>query len=155
MPYLEINGQEYEGKVSFKFGFVADEKHSQKNKDGVEIQSGVQYLYQKLMNEDPNYLAYFWECALAHHKQKPTLSDIQDALADRAGEDEDYDSLFSEAYQMMDNSGFLKGQIRKFWKEQEMSKDFIEDEKEKKAFTTYLKDLKESRQRLNPSITNK
>lgn len=155
MAYLEINGKDYEGKVSFKFAFVADEKHVQKNKDGVEIQSGVQYVYQKVMNEDPSYLAYFWECALAHHKQKPTLNDIQDALADKAGEEEDYESLFAEAFQMMDNSGFLKGQVRKFWKEQKMNEDFIENEKDKKAFKVYMKDMEEAREKLNPSIAEK
>lgn len=155
MAYLEINGKDYEGQVKFKFCFVADEKHTQKNKDGIETQSGVQYLYSKVLGEDPMYLAYFWECALAHHKQKPTLNDIQEALDAKAGEEEDYDALFQEAFQMMDNSGFLKGQIRKYWKEQRMNVNFAEKEEEKKAYKEYLKDMEETRKELNPSITDK
>lgn len=155
MAYLDVNGTEYEGKASFKFSFVADEKHKKKDKDGNETQTGVMTIYSNLLEKDVLYLSYFWECALAHHKKKPTLNDIQNALEEAAGEEEDYEALFQDAFRMIDNSGFFKGQVKKFWKNTEMMNGFGRDERENKVFESQLKQMKEARKELNPSITEK
>jgi hypothetical protein len=151
MAYLTINNTQYEARTDFKFQRVADDKYFEKDEKGKKIQDGFQTIYANLLEYNPLYLSYFWDCALSHHKQKPSIQDIDEALLEAAGEECDFDPLFTEAFAMLDNAGFFRKQVNKFWKNTELVKNHLKDEEEAQAYEEMLNEMKETREKLNPS----
>lgn len=112
MPYLEINGKEYEAKTNFKFERRADEKYS------TDELGGFLTIYLGLLQYDAKAILQFWDCALAHYKdKKPSLEEIEEALEKRIEEDGDTEKLLKEAFKALDESGFFKKQLKSIWKE--------------------------------------
>lgn len=133
MAILEIKGEQYEGKGSFAFARKADELLGtipEKSKTGKK-EGGLNNLLTELLDgsRDLEALVHFWECALAHDK-KVKATDIEAALEQRI-EDEGTFELIKEAYDVIDNSGFFKRAVEKFWSNVDlMSKIESDDPKE-------------------------
>ena len=147
--YLTINGKDYEARTDFKFQRVADDKYSQKDKDGKKVQDGFQTIYTGLLEYDPTALSHFWDCALSHLKEKPSLDAIDNALLEAAGEEQNFDPLFQDAFSRLDESGFFRQKVKTFWKHTEMAQAYMEDDKEKEAFKGMLEEMKLNRQNLS------
>lgn len=123
MANLTINGTEYEAKFNFLFSKRADEKYGEYDVKGNKA-SGFHTVYMGLLQSSNDSLSAFWDCGLAHlkGKEKPSIEDIQEAIAERAEEDEDTAPLLKEAYLAIDESGFFKQQSKKLWSNLEMMK---------------------------------
>ncbi|WP_077325784.1 tail assembly chaperone [Virgibacillus siamensis] len=138
---MEINGKQYEPKVNFKFEKVADKKYS----EVVEGQktSGIEGIYEDLLNDKPSALVKFWDCATAHYKkEQPIVDDIEDALSDII-EDEGIDRLQKEAFEALDESGFFKKQLQNFWKNLDMASKLAKTEQEAEQIKAAQKLYKE------------
>lgn len=147
--HLTINGQQYEARTDFKFQRIADEKYFEKDENGKKVQDGFQTIYANLMEYDNVALSAFWDCALSHHKQKPSLNDIDEALLEAAGEEYDFEPLFKEAFAKLDNAGFFKKKVTKFWRNTELVKKHLNGEEEILAYNEMLDEMKEARKNLN------
>jgi len=151
MAYIEIDGKQYEGKAGFKFERKANERYKDQNKE----YSGLEKIYSDLMSYKSSALLAFWDCATAHYgKDQPSLAKIEDVLSDifENGTDEEIQKLFKEAFQVIDNSGFFRLQLKEFWKDLDLIDKLAKTEEEKEqaqiAKQTYLAKRKE----LNPSL---
>jgi hypothetical protein len=145
MPTLSVNKEQYEGKVSFKFSEVADKKYAKETDQGET--DGMHVIYSQLLEGNTAALSSFWDCALAHHKKRPTVEAIQEALEEQ-GEEDDYDTLFKEAFSAMDKSGFFKKRRKNFWKNLDMFEKFVKTEEEKEAAALHIKSMTDSRAQL-------
>jgi hypothetical protein len=145
MPTLNVNGKQYEGKVSFKFSEVADKKYAKESDQGET--DGMHVIYSQLLEGNTSALSSFWDCALSHHKQRPTVDAIQDALEEQ-GEEDDFDILFKDAFTAMDESGFFKKRRNNFWKNLELFKKFVKTDEEREAAKLHIQNMKESRAQL-------
>jgi hypothetical protein len=146
MPTLNVNGKQYEGKVSFKFSEVADKKYAKESDQGET--DGMHVIYSQLLEGNTSALSSFWDCALSHHKQRPTVDAIQDALEEQ-GEEDDFDTLFKDAFTAMDESGFFKKRRNNFWKNLELFEKFVKTDEEREAAKLHIQNMKESRAQLN------
>ncbi|PAD36323.1 tail assembly chaperone [Terribacillus saccharophilus] len=147
MPILNVNEKDYEARVTFQFNKLAKEKYYGEDKEGNKT-SGINNIYEKLLNYDHEGLIGFWDCAVAHLKDRPKLPEIEEALLkmmDEAGESED---LFKDCFKAMDESGFFKTQAKKYWKDLDRAPEFAKDAEEKKQIQTYVTRLKESREEM-------
>lgn len=116
MPFLEINGKEYEAKTNFKFERAADAKYS-RTEDGQDI-GGFLTIYLGLLQYETKAVLQFWDCALAHYKEnKPSIEEIEEAIEARIEQDGDTEKLLKEAFRALDDAGFFKKQLRSIWKE--------------------------------------
>ncbi|WP_167578630.1 tail assembly chaperone [Jeotgalibacillus proteolyticus] len=147
MPILNVNGKDLESKVTFKFNSLAKEKYYGEDKEGNKS-SGINNIYEKLLNFDHEGLIGFWDCAVNHLKERPTRGDIEDALMAVIEKDDDTEKLFKEAFETMDKSGFFKLQAKKYWKDLEKAPEFAKDDKEKTQIETYVQRMKDSRDQL-------
>ncbi|WP_164670967.1 tail assembly chaperone [Virgibacillus doumboii] len=144
MPILNINGKDYEAKVTFKFNSLAKEKYHGEDKEGNKT-SGINNIYERLLNYDHEGLIGFWDCAVNHIKERPKQFEIEEALMAAIDKEGDTEKLFKDCFKAMDQSGFFKTQAKKFWKDLEKAPDFASDEKEKAQIEMYVKRMKESR----------
>ena len=151
MAELNIKGTTYEARTDFKFQQVADEKYSERDDKGKKVQSGLEVIYANLLEEDILYLSYFWDCALSHLRERPSLSEIQEALIHEAGTDADYEHFFKAAFSKLDNAGFFRKQVKKFWKNLSSARKILKEEMEKEMFEEMFTEMQEARSRLNPS----
>ncbi|MFJ6415007.1 tail assembly chaperone [Terribacillus saccharophilus] len=144
MPFLNIDGKDYEAKVTFQFNKLAKERYYGEDKEGNKS-SGINNIYEKLLNYDHEGLIGFWDCGVAHLKDRPKVIDIENALLELMDQAGDSEQLFKDCFKAMDESGFFKTQAKKFWINLEKAPDFAKDATEKKQIQTYLTRMKESR----------
>lgn len=134
MATLKINGTEHDAKFNFLFSKVAKEKYGEVDEKGNKG-DGFNAVYLGLLQASNDSLVAFWDCGLAHlkGKDKPSVEDIELAIAERAEEEEDTIGMLKEAYNAIDNSGFFKQQSKKLWSNFEMLKTTgaTDDEKAK------------------------
>lgn len=114
MATLEINGKQHEAKCSFAFDRVAKDKYKSFDESGQEIE-GFMSVFLGLLSFDSQSLLSFWDCALAHEEKRPSISEIEKALDARIESIGETDSLFKEAFKAVDDSGFYKKTVKKFW----------------------------------------
>jgi len=149
MATLTIGNKQYEARTDFKFERVANERYDQADPEGNK-QGGLITIYSNLLEYDTLYLAAFWDCALSHLKgDKPSLDSIETAILNHIEEHGDADQLFKDAFQRLDNSGFFRKKVKKYWKNLNMMLDFVETEQEKKAVQEIIEEAKQARNDLN------
>lgn len=136
MATLKINGVEHEAKFNFLFSLKAKDKYGEVDENGKKG-DGFNSIYLGLLQASNESLVAFWDCGLAHlnGKDKPSVEDIQNAIAQRAEEDEDTIGMLKEAYNAIDQSGFFKQQSKKLWESFEVLKKSgaTEEERERNA----------------------
>jgi Phage tail assembly chaperone protein, TAC len=109
MTTITIKEKEYKARCDFKFERLANEKYSEKA-EGQDI-DGFMSIYLGLLQYSNTALLGFWDCSLSHYKKdKPTLEDIEDVIADQLENDED---PFETAFQALDRAGFFKKRAQK------------------------------------------
>lgn len=151
MASLQINGKEYEAKCTFAFEKHAEKNYDQEDKNGNKA-GGFSALYMRLLQSTSNRdLVAFWDCALEHlgKKDKPSIEQIETAIEARIEEEGDADSLFEEAFAAIDEAGFFKKQVKKFWKNLDLMKGIGKTDEEKdqnlKAYQTMIESRDELR----------
>lgn len=131
MAFLTINGKDLEAKCNFRFERLADKKYSEQDKKGNDI-GGFHALYSNLLQFSNKHLLAFWDCALDYLvKDKPKMEDIEAAIEARIEEDGDTEQLFKEAFEVIDESGFFKKQVKNYWKNINVYKESGKTEEEK------------------------
>jgi Phage tail assembly chaperone protein, TAC len=145
MPTLNVNGKQYEGKVSFKFSEVADKKYAKETDQGET--DGMHVIYSQLLEGNATALSSFWDCALSHHKQRPTIEAIQEAL-EIQGEEDEFESLFQDSFRAMDESGFFKRRRKNFWENLDMFEVASRTEEEKEMAKHHIANMKRNRAQL-------
>jgi hypothetical protein len=135
MPTLNIGKKQYEGKLAFAFDRQANEKYAPK--DEKKGNTGLEVIYEDLLNYRIRGLAAFWDCALAYLKKDRPICDNINAALESVIDEEGTDRLFKEAFKAVDTSGFFKLQLREFWKNVNMI-DKLVDEKKPNELKTAL-----------------
>ena len=149
MAHLKIGEKEYKADVTFEFAEKAVERYQQKDEKGNVQADGVQNIYMNILDRKTLYLAYFWDCALAYIEGQPSLKQIKTALKEAAGDNQDYEPLFKEAFQELDNAGFFKQEIKGIWKMVEQYTKMAETEQEQKMAKDEIDRMKKARKELN------
>jgi hypothetical protein len=127
MPTLNIGKKQYEGKLAFAFDKRANEKYAPKDKK--EGTTGLEKIYEDLLNYRTRGLSAFWDCALAYlKKDQPICDDVNDAL-EVVVESEGTERLFKESFKALDESGFFKLQLREYWKNVNSIDKMVDEEK--------------------------
>ncbi|QOV10938.1 tail assembly chaperone [Viridibacillus arvi] len=150
MPFLTIKEEELEGKCTFKFDRVSDEKYNSQDQNGNDV-GGFSTIYMGLLQFDIKALSQFWDCALSHlsSKEKPSLVEIEEALEARIeDEKEGVEVLFKEAFKAIDQSGFFKLTVKNFWKNLNMVEGMGGTDEEKEQNEKFLTIMKEARNEL-------
>jgi len=148
MAFLEINGQEFEAKCTFKFERLADKKYSEKDEKGNEV-DGFMNLYMNLLDYSNKHLLAFWDCGLEYLVgKKPKLEDIEAAIEKRIEEDGDTEKLFKEAFVAFDESGFFKKKAKSFWRDLELMKETGKTKEEKEQNLLVYNRMTKSRDEL-------
>ncbi|MFP3356844.1 tail assembly chaperone [Planococcus sp. SIMBA_143] len=144
-----IKGKEYEGKCTFMFDKTADDKYNDTDAQGNKT-GGFMSIYMKLLNDDLQGLAAFWDCAASNYgRNKPSVPDIQEALQEFVDDEEaDVDGLFSDAFKAIHNSGFYKKKARKFWDQAEQMVEAEQSEEKKVQKEKAVATMFETRDRL-------
>ncbi|WP_051575114.1 tail assembly chaperone [Sporolactobacillus terrae] len=138
MPTLNIKDKQIEAKIAFAFDRRANEKYTNPEQKGV---TGMETIYQKLLDGDTNGLAEFWDCATAYLKKgQPTRDLIEEAIETVIDEERNADRLFKEAFKALDESGFFSKKLKNFWKNLNKAEEFADDEKELKQ-AKLMKDM--------------
>lgn len=134
MATLKIGEKQHEAKFGFAFKNLADKNYNQSDKDGNDV-GGFSAIYTSLLQYDLDALKAFWDCGLAHLKQRPSIAQIEAALEARIEVDGDTTDLFKEAFREINDSGFFKKDVKMFWKNFELFKTMgkTEEEKEENA----------------------
>lgn len=129
MAILTIDGKQYEAKVNFKFDRTANKKYTEEKDEF----SGIEKIYQDLLGYKGIGLVAFWDCATAYlGKSQPSVEKIAEALEEQMESEEDAaEQAFKDAFKAMDNSGFLKLQLREFWKNLDLVDKMAKNEEEK------------------------
>lgn len=149
MAKLTINEIEYEGKCTFKFDRLADQKYDDKDTKGNST-GGFMSLYMNLLQYSNKHLVAFWDCALEHKgKDKPPLAAIEAAIEARIEEDGDTELLFKEAFNAVDQSGFFKKQAKNFWKNLAVMKETGKTDEEKQENLKMFNVMEEARKELS------
>lgn len=141
MARLAVAGVEYEGKCTFQFDRLADEKYGTETDKNGKRTGGLNAIYMGLMQGETKSLLAFWDCALEYlKKKKPTMAEIEEgieAALEKAMEtDEESKGVFQEAFIALEESGFFSLQIKKFWANVEKMGQV--DEEQKGALETLL-----------------
>jgi hypothetical protein len=130
MPTLNIKDKQIEGKIAFAFDRRADEKYTNPEQKGV---TGMETIYQNLLDGNVSGLSAFWDCATAYlKKDQPTRDLIEDAIESVLDEEGNADRLFREAFKALDESGFFSKKLKNFWENLNRAEEFADDEKELK-----------------------
>ena len=149
MAILNVNGTDYKGKVSFDFETMADEKYSGET-DKANQSGGLMKIYMNLLDDSNLYLLAFWDCSFAHlkGKERPTVNEIKTALEEYIEKHGDTQELFKVAFKAIDEAGFTKGKVTKFWKRLDKMKATGKTEEEKKANEEAYNQMAENRAEL-------
>lgn len=131
MAILVVEGNEFEGKCTYRFSKLADKKYSKKKGES-DPDNGFNTIFNGLIQFDNSALVAFWDCALDYApKDKPKIEEIEAALEARFEEDGSTEDAFKEAFKAVDESAFFGKQVQKYWKDIELMKDFGKNDEEK------------------------
>lgn len=131
MAFININGNEYEAKTNFKFENRANAKYGSDEMDGFTV------IYTNMLQSKPSAVLQFWDCALAHLKdKKPTTDQIEEALEKRIEEDGTTKKVLNEAFKRLDDAAFFKEQakfiVEQFTKAPKKQKNETDEQKKER-----------------------
>lgn len=145
MAFLTIKGKEYEAKCNFLFERTANRLFGKEDAKTGKKEGGFEEIYTGLIEESNEAIVQFWECALAGERDKKlTKEAIEDAIMERIEEEGDTRPIIREILDTIDESGFFKRPVEKFWKNVDLMKEIgSKDEMEAKQLELAYKRLKE------------
>lgn len=154
MATLEINGKQIEGKASFAFDRTAKSKYRGHDESGNPIE-GFMHIFLGLLSFDTQSLLAFWDCALSHEEKRPSVSEIELALEKKIEKEGGTTPLIKDAFGVIDDSGFYKEAVKKFWDQLEGVKTAKGTKEEKAAQMQMYNLMHESKAILTASTTTK
>ncbi len=141
MAFITIDDKEFHAKINFSASDRADEKYSTQDVDGLTA------IYLGLLQGDIKSIRSFWDCALLHHDNKPSIKKIEKALENRI-EDDGTEPLFKEAFSTLDKSGFFSERAKmiadNMMKEPKVADNETDEQKKERLdqeeMTAYMKE---------------
>ena len=110
---LKINGQEYQLEFGMKFINELDKRYSV-NYQGFQFGMGVNMAFMYLNQYNPTVIQNIIAAAIAHEKNRPTESEIEEAIVQYAIENDGLDKLFEQLQEELGKSPLLKATIKRF-----------------------------------------
>lgn len=133
---ITIQNKQYTGKPSFAMARYADEKYGNYIEKANKYAQGIENILSGVVEGSVESIVQYWDAALAHLKERPSVADIEEALEARIEEVGDTEPLLKEIYNELTTSGFFKKTVKAFWKNVELMKDFGATEEEKEQNKT-------------------
>lgn len=128
---LEIGDVKYKAKGSLAFDRKAKD-FATKNEEGKKEGTGIQAIYNGLLNRNSESIIQFWICALAHKKELKE-KDIEEAVEKIIDEKDDTIELLQGAVTVLNDSGFFKQQIKMFWFQMSQAHKLVKDDEKEEA----------------------
>ncbi|UXR87133.1 tail assembly chaperone [Staphylococcus delphini] len=138
---LEFKDAKLKAKGTFMFDIQA-EKYAKEDKDG-NVSSGYHEILQGILNRKTIAIVQFWDCALAHLKQRPTKEEIQEVIQDVIEKEGTTLGLLQGAIQVLGESGFFKEEFKMFWFQMSQGSKMVKQE-EKEGAANAAKYMKET-----------
>lgn len=110
---LEFKDAKLKAKGTFMFDMHA-EKYAKEDKKG-NVTSGYHEILQGILDRKTTAIVHFWDCALAHVKNRPSIKEIQEVIQDVIEKEGTTLGLLQGAVQVLGESGFFKEQFKMFW----------------------------------------
>lgn len=110
---LEFKDAKLKAKATFMFDMHA-EKYAKEDKKG-NVTSGYHEILQGILDRKTIAIVHFWDCALAHVKNRPSIKEIQEVIQDVIEKESTTLGLLQGAVQILGESGFFKEQFKMFW----------------------------------------
>ncbi|MCS4487191.1 tail assembly chaperone [Staphylococcus americanisciuri] len=128
---LEFKDGKLKAKGTFLFDIEA-EKYAETDKNG-NTTSGYHEILQGILNRQTLSIVHFWDCALAHVKNRPTKKEIQDAVQDVIDKEGTTLGLLQGAVQVLGESGFFKEQFKMYWFQISQGSKMVKEEEKEEA----------------------
>ncbi|MGM7689761.1 tail assembly chaperone [Staphylococcus felis] len=110
---LEFKDAKLKAKGTFMFDIQA-EKYAKEDKEG-NTNSGYHEILQGILNRKTIAIVNFWDCALAHLKQRPSKEEIQEVIQEVIEKEGTTLRLLQGAIQVLGESGFFKEEFKMYW----------------------------------------
>ncbi|MDM8326709.1 tail assembly chaperone [Staphylococcus felis] len=110
---LEFKDAKLKAKGTFMFDIQA-EKYAKEDKEG-NANSGYHEILQGILNRKTIAIVNFWDCALAHLKQRPSKEEIQEVIQEVIEKEGTTLRLLQGAIQVLGESGFFKEEFKMYW----------------------------------------
>lgn len=95
---ITIKNKQYTGKPSFAMARYADENYGTYIEKANKYAQGIENILSGILEGTVETIAQYWDAALAHLKERPSLAEIEEALEERIEEIGDTEPLFKEIY---------------------------------------------------------
>ncbi|PCF80913.1 hypothetical protein B4W74_04430 [Staphylococcus intermedius] len=128
---LEFKDAKLKAKGTFMFDIQA-EKYAKEDKDG-NVGSGYHEILQGILNRKTIAIVQFWDCALAHLKQRPTKEEIQEVIQDVIEKEGTTLGLLQGAIQVLGESGFFKEEFKMYWFQMTQGPKMVKQEEKEEA----------------------
>lgn len=137
---LEFKDAKLKAKCTFFFDIHA-QKYAKKDENGNET-SGYHEILQGILNRKTISIVHFWDCALAHVKNRPSIQEIQDVIQDVIDKEGTTLGLLQGAVQELGESGFFKEEFKMFWFQFNQAPKLVkkEDKEEAKNALPFMKE---------------
>ncbi|MBT2860996.1 hypothetical protein HIR68_11840 [Staphylococcus coagulans] len=127
---LEFKDTKLKAKGTFWFDIEA-EKYAKEDKEGNS--SGYHEILQGILNRKTIAIVQFWDCALAHIKNRPSKEEIQEAIQNVIEKEGTTLGLLQGAIQVLGESGFFKEEFKMFWFQMARAPKLVKEENREEA----------------------
>ncbi|UXR86173.1 tail assembly chaperone [Staphylococcus felis] len=138
---LEFKDAKLKAKGTFMFDIQA-EKYAKEDEKG-NTNSGYHEILQGILNRKTIAIVQFWDCALAHLKQRPSKEEIQEVIQDVIEKEGTTLGLLQGAVQVLGESGFFKEEFKMYWFQMTQGPKMVKAEDKEEA-TNAVKFMKET-----------
>lgn len=138
---LEFKDAKLKAKGTFMFDIQA-EKYAKEGEKG-ETSSGYHQILQGILNRRTLAIVEFWDCAVAHIKNRPSKEEIQEVIQDVIEKEGTTLGLLQGAIQVLGESGFFKEEFKMFWFQMSQAPKIVKEE-EKEEATKAMEFMKET-----------
>ncbi|GAA5417698.1 hypothetical protein Pryu01_02773 [Paraliobacillus ryukyuensis] len=110
---FKINGKEYQLQFGMKCINELDKRYSV-NYEGLQFGMGVNMAYMSINMMNPTALQNVILAAASHDKNRPSESEVEQAIIDYAQENNGLASLFDQLKEELGKSPLMKDTVKKF-----------------------------------------
>lgn len=128
---LIVQDKKFTGKPSFAMARYANENYGNYIEKANKYAQGIENILSGVIEGSIESIVQYWDAALAHLKDRPSIVEIEAALEERIEQDGDTEPILKEIYRELSTSGFFKKTIKEFWKNIELMQNFGATDEEK------------------------
>ncbi|SDB96324.1 tail assembly chaperone [Shouchella lonarensis] len=113
---FKIADKDYEIVAGMSFINQMDKYYAVEDQKGIKFGLGINLGYSYIIQKNPTVLQNFFMSALHHRKDKPSPSEIEQAIVDYAEENNGLDGLFEEVGKLLETSPLTADTVKHFKK---------------------------------------